>query len=504
MFAVTGDAAAMSTKNNKTGDQVFLITVIAIGVVLVLSVLSGVIISRSISRPVKKLTQSITRLASGETDIDLDEKATKDEIGRMCEATRTITNAIITLEQDTGMLIDAATEGQLTVRADAQVHRGIYRKIVEGINATMDAMIAPITESTDVLKELAKGNLNAEVSGEFKGDFALIKMALNETIETLKGYIQGITYMLGEMSEGVLTVKIESDYAGDFSVIKSAFNKSIESFNSVLSEINVAAEEVSSGTEQVSGSSQTISAGASEQSSALEQLSSSIAQIAEQTKSNADRAKKANQLSLQVKDNAIGGSEKMETLLGAMEEINDASASIFKIIKVIDDIAFQTNILALNAAIEAARAGVHGKGFAVVAEEVRNLAAKSAQAAKETTDLIDGSIRKTKVGTEIANVTAGALKEMVQSINTTVSLSEEIASSSGEQAVGINQINKGIMQLSDVVQSNSATAQEMAASSEELSGQAAMLKDMVGRFSLDEDNRNNLLDKPADIKLIDM
>lgn len=484
MYAVTGDAAAISTKNNQTGEKVFNITVIAIGAMLLLSLFGGIIIARGISRPIKKLTNNIARLASGETDINLEEKKTKDEVGKMREAIRTILHVIKGLEDDTSLLIEAAMEGRLTVRADAQKHQGTYRHIVEGINATLDAMIAPINESAEVLSELAKGNLSTSVTNEFKGDFALIKTALNETIDTLKSYISDITYVLGEMAEGELTVSIDSEYVGDFAAIKTAINKSIASFNSVLLEINEAAEEVSGGTEQVSGSSQAISQGASDQATALDQLSVSISEIADQTKRNAERAVKANELSLKAKDNALSGNEKMKMLLAAMEEINVASSSISKIIKVIDDIAFQTNILALNAAVEAARAGVHGKGFAVVAEEVRNLAGKSAQAAKETTALIDGSIKKTKAGTDIANVTAEALIEIVNGVETTVGLSGEIASSSNEQATGIDQINKGINQLSAVVQTNSATAQEVAASSQEMSGQANMLKDMVGRFSL--------------------
>jgi methyl-accepting chemotaxis protein len=198
----------------------------------------------------------------------------------------------------------------------------------------------------------------------------------------------------------------------------------------------------------------------------------------------------ANQLAEVARVNASNGNEQMKDMLKAMDEINDSSSSISKIIKVIDDIAFQTNILALNAAVEAARAGQHGKGFAVVAEEVRNLAARSAKAAKETTVMIEGSIKKVDGGTKIANKTADALVQIVDNITKVANLVGNIATASTEQATGISQVNQGVMQVSDVVQMNSATSEESAAASEELYSQAEMMKEQVSKFKLKKYNNS--------------
>ncbi len=482
--AISNDAAVVDNNNRKLAANVQLITIIGIGVVVALSVLIGIFTARGISKPVRQLTANVKRLAEGDTDITFNHVTSKDEIGQMRDAIRTIVKVVQALLDDTGMLVDAASEGRLSARADAERHTGAYRNIVEGINATMDAMMAPINESTQVLGELSRGNLSASVDGDFKGDFSLVKDALNSTIVTLKGYISELTYALGEISQGHLSVSINADFNGDFAALKESFNNSVLSFNQVLSDIDKASEEVAAGTAQLSAGSQVISQGAAEQASALEQLTASLSQISDQTRDNVQSANSSNDLSQKAKESAATGTEKMTQLQAAMDDIHASSASISKVIKAIDDIAFQTNILALNAAVEAARAGVHGRGFAVVAEEVRKLAAKSAEAAQETTSLVEGSIAKTTAGSKIAKDTAAALADIVKGVDQTAALSAQIAVASSEQAVGISQVNKGIEQLSAVVQNNSATAEEAAASSEELSAQADHLKAMVQRFEL--------------------
>jgi X-X-X-Leu-X-X-Gly heptad repeat protein len=351
---------------------------------------------------------------------------------------------------------------------------------------------AEVKKLLNNLERLSEGELIydiklAEPDEDTKEEYELFQTIgekLYISVDSIKGYIAEVSNVLTQVSAGDLTLSISSEYKGDFVELKSSINKIVKSFNGILSEMNVSADQVASGTKQVSDGSQEISQGATEQASSIEELTASVTQIAEQTRQNAANANKANELANEAKNGAVHGDEQMKGMQKAMTEINESSANISKIIKVIDDIAFQTNILALNAAVEAARAGVHGKGFAVVAEEVRNLAARSANAAKETTALIEGSIKKAEAGTKIADDTAAALEEIVKSVEKAVQLVGEIAVASNEQATGIAQVNKGIEQMSQVVQTNSATSEEAAAAAEELSSQAELLKAMVGKFQL--------------------
>ncbi|GHV34210.1 methyl-accepting chemotaxis protein [Clostridia bacterium] len=277
---------------------------------------------------------------------------------------------------------------------------------------------------------------------------------------------------------------VEVNILGDKDTIGNSLKTMVASLNEIFGEINGATGQVSSGAKQIADGAQGLAQGSTQQAAAVEQLSSSISEIAQKTKENATEAGRAANLSEAVRRNAEKGSNQMGDMISAVREINDASQNIQKVIKVIDDIAFQTNILALNAAVEAARAGQHGKGFAVVAEEVRNLAAKSAAAASDTGALIANSMEKAELGAKIAEETAASLNEIVEGINESSKIVSDIASSSEEQSVAISQINNGIDQVAQVVQQNSATSEESAATAEELSGQSSVLEDLVAQFKL--------------------
>jgi methyl-accepting chemotaxis protein len=307
---------------------------------------------------------------------------------------------------------------------------------------------------------------------------------------------RAISRPIGEMVDvankiaaGDLDVEIAIQTKDEIGTLAQTFNVMAENVNRTMTNINDAAEQVAAGAHQIAASGQALSQGSTEQASSIEEITASMTEVAAQTKQNAVNAGQANELAISSKEQAVQGNSQMQEMVKAMAEINDSSANISKIIKVIDEIAFQTNILALNAAVEAARAGQHGKGFAVVAEEVRNLAARSANAAKETTTMIEGSIKKVEVGTQMANRTAEALDSIVDGVSKAAALVGDIATASHEQASAISQINQAINQVSQVVQTNSATAEESASASEELSSQAEVLKGNVSKFKLKQMSR---------------
>ena len=303
-------------------------------------------------------------------------------------------------------------------------------------------------------------------------------------------HVVGVAGDLETTASGDLSTEIRVLSESD--TMAKSLQKMIYNLNTMFGDINSSSAQVSGGAKQIAEGSQTLAKGSTEQAATIEQLSASISEISQKTKDNAQMAGRAAELANSIKGNAEKGSRQMDEMITAVNEINTASQSISKVIKTIDDIAFQTNILALNAAVEAARAGQHGKGFAVVAEEVRNLASKSADAAKETGTLIQDSAQKAELGARIAGETSSSLSEIVNGINESSKIVGEIAKSTGDQTEGIAQINRGIDEVALVIQQNSATAQQSAAASEEMSAQSIVLEELIAQFKLKGDNASQL------------
>ncbi|MBW6510608.1 MAG: cache domain-containing protein [Desulfuromonadaceae bacterium] len=342
------------------------------------------------------------------------------------------------------------------------------------------SLTRPMNDVVVMMTALGQGDLGKRLELQRRDEIGALAVAINGFADNMRDEVLAAFKALA---------------AGDFTfnaqgVIKEPLAQANAALNQLMRQINYAAEQIVSGSEQIADGSQALSQGAAEQASSLEEVSSSMTEMSSQTRQSAENAAQASTLSSDTKNAAERGNAQMKQMVVAMNEINQSGQNISRIIKTIDEIAFQTNLLALNAAVEAARAGQHGKGFAVVAEEVRNLAARSAAAARETADLIEGSVAKTANGTEIAEQTADALEEILRRVLKVTDLVAEIAAASNEQAQGIAQISLGLGQIDQVTQQNTANAEESAAAAEELSGQAAELRQMLAGFKLHLQGQN--------------
>jgi methyl-accepting chemotaxis protein len=394
-----------------------------------------------------RLSRSLVQLASGDLDIDVQVGAGDEHTGEARQqflatvgSLERLRQAIAALVRDVSGLVDAAATGNLSQRADASGHDGEFRKVVQGMNMTLDAVMSPIQEATQVLDALAQRDLKARVTGTFSGDHTRIKDSVNAAAEAL---------------------------------------------HDALAQVSDAVEQVSSAATQIASSSQAVASGASEQAASLAETSSSIESVASMTKQSADHAQQANHLAGTARGAAGEGTAAVEQMQTAMSRIKASAEGTSQIIRDINDIAFQTNLLALNAAVEAARAGEAGRGFAVVAEEVRSLALRAKEAAMKTEELIRQSVKEAVQGEVTAKQVAGKLTEIAGGISKVTDIISEIAAGAKEQSSGIDHVNRAVGEMDKVTQQNAASAEESSSAASELSAQAEELASMIGSFQLE-------------------
>ena len=415
---------------------VTLILVICVG--LLIAIIFAVMITRMITKPLSECVDIAQNLQHGHTSMEINVDS-KDETGVLKEAMKSMVIAIQRMYNDCIYLSQETTAGKMKTRIDARKHENDYAKIIDGINGILESVIHPIKETMDVMNRLAHKDLTARIINKYPGDF-------NDLMENIN--------LAGKTLEDSLV------------------------------QVDMAVEQISAASNQISSGSQILAEATSEQASSLEEISSSLEEINSLTANNADNAKSGLKLADQAVLAVDAGNEAMEKMNKAMEAILKSSQETGKILKTIDEIAFQTNLLALNAAVEAAHAGDAGKGFAVVAEEVKNLALRSAEAAKNTNVLIEEATRNSEMGSRIVEQVTKSFMEMKEQFNKVKSIVNEISASSDEQAHGVNQISTGVNEMNRVTQQNAANAEESASAAEELNSQASELKSMVNQFTI--------------------
>ena len=470
----TSAAKATSDGNTATANSAVSMMLLTIGLAIILALGIAFFLARRISSTVHEISARVEKLrglcitnlgkgtealALGDVDFEIVtgteflEIRSQDELGKLAlsfngiitqtqatvasfEKARTELRAMV---EETRRLTGAASDGRLSERGDADRFKGAFHELIAGINRTVEEIVTPVNEATEVLERLAEKDFTIRMTGSYQGDHQKIMVALNRTAEDLED---------------------------------------------ALTQVSAAAEQVGSASGQISSGAQSLAQGSSEQASSLEEISSSLQEMTSMTNQSAGNAQEGNSLSEAARDRTRQGVERMERLSLAINHIKTNADQTAKIVKTIDEIAFQTNLLALNAAVEAARAGEAGKGFAVVAEEVRNLAMRSAEAAKNTAELIEGSVRSVDEGVVLGTEVVTSLSEIEERINKVREVVGEIAASSSQQSQGIKEINIAVEQMNTVTQQAAANAEESASASEELSSQAAMLMDLVGQFQV--------------------
>jgi methyl-accepting chemotaxis protein len=444
---------------------------------------------------IARVNANLNKVATGNLELDLsladadsDTQETRALFATISDALGRSAAAINLLVADAGMLATAGVEGKLNTRAEAAKHQGDYRKIIQGVNDTLDAVIGPLNVAAAYVDRIGKGEVPPKITDNYNGDFNTIKNNINSCIDGLQGLVEANT-VIQKMAANDFTTQVVGKYQGVFEELGKAINDTISQIRDALVQVQEGALAIASASGEISMGNTDLSGRTEEQAANLEEVASSMEQITSNVNQTADNARSANQEANKARQVAQDGGAAVTQVIAAMEAINQSSAKINEIIGVVDEIAFQTNLLALNAAVEAARAGEQGRGFAVVATEVRNLAKRSADAAKEIKVLIRESVAKSVDGNKVAAHAGETIAEVVANVQRVTALVSEIAGATQEQSTGLNEINKAVVQMDEVTQQNAALVEEAAAAAESLDTQAHALSEVVGRFKTGAETR---------------
>jgi len=489
---------------------------------------------RSTTEALQGKADALDRIAQGDLSGEIRAASAEDRLARSMQAVTASLRALVT---EARRLTGAAAEGRLEVRGEPARFQGGYREIIEGVNATLDTVVGPLRLASEHLERISRGDLPPVITTEQHGEYEQIRMSLNRcrsAIESLITDTQGLvaaaasgdlsrrasaephhgdfrriveginqtldavvtpvneaSAILARIAERDLTARMTGEYAGDLARMQASVNSAAERLEEALSQVATATESVSEAADQVGQGAQALAGGASEQASSLQEVSAGLQEMASATRGTAQQLQQGSDLANEARQAARDGLESMERLSGAMGRIQESAQSTARIVKTIDEIAFQTNLLALNAAVEAARAGDAGKGFAVVAEEVRNLAMRSAEAARTTAGLIEESVRNTSDGATLNEGVLDRLRAINGHANKVGEVIGEIATASEQQSAAIEQLAAAVGQMDQLTQQNAANSEESASAAEELSGQAAELAELVGRFRLHRTGSGN-------------
>ena len=433
---------------------------------------------------ITNIINSLNNIGNGNFDIEIREL--KGDWKAQTDAFKSVSASLKDVSIQVKKMVEAAAvKGELSYKIDADRYNGDWHDIMEGLNNIAEAVDHPLTEIKNVMAKLSRGDFtDAKVVGDYKGDFLSISNAVNNMIEIQGSYLKEVSEILVSISNGNLTKTIQREFVGDFTNLKDSINAIVKTLNNIIAEIYAASDQVFSGSRQISMGAISLSNGAQEQASSIEELHAAVDIISRQTRKNAENSIMAQDFTNKATGNALEGTEAMRKMLDSMTQIKVSSKNISAIIKVIQEIAFQTNLLSLNASVEAARAGEHGRGFSVVADEVRVLANRSQKSVVETTSLIENSIERTESGFEMAETTSQILEVIASDTGEIKAIIEQLSRASDEQAQGIEQIVVGLTSISQVVHNNAAAAEQTASAAEELDAQAEMLKQLVSYFKL--------------------